>query len=85
MQNNSYDEEIRDLVIAIIKEGIKDGSIRSNVNPLDTFLLTSSNFNGLAQRLIYLYSVDQSKTEQREEILHVFDYYLKMLWEYLKP
>ena len=85
IQNFSFDEEVRQVVTVTVEEGIKDGSIRNDVTPLDTYLLTSSNFNGLAQRLIYLYSVDQPKTEQREEILHVFDHYITMMDEYLKP
>lgn len=78
-----YDTPVRDIVVSCIEDGIADGSIRSDNNPIDVYLLISSNYMGLVQRLIYFYSVDFTKEEHKKELLLVFNKYLSMLREYL--
>ena len=79
-----YDAPLREIVYHCIEEGIRDGSIRRDIAPLDTYLLISSNYMGLVLRLIYFYSVGFTKEEHRAELLLVFIQYVHMLEKYLK-
>lgn len=77
---SGYDARLREVVYQCVEEGVADGSIRRGAVPLDTYLLISSNYMGLMQRLIYYYSVDFS----REKLLLVFNEYMNMLEKYLR-
>ena len=78
-----HDAPIRKLVIRCIEDGMQDGSMRQDLIPLDIYLLISSNYMGLVQRMIYFYSVDFTKEEHKQELTVVFHQYIRMLEEYL--
>ena len=78
-----FDANAKEVLLQCINEGIEDGSIRKNVVPMDVYLLISSNFNGLTQRLIYIYSVEFSEENNKKELFAVFEQYLVMLKDYL--
>lgn len=80
---SGHDASVREIVIADIKDGIKEGSIRGDVDPSDMYLLISSNYIGLIQRLIYMYSVQSTAEEHKKKLLLVSDKYILMLREYL--
>ena len=67
----------------IVAEGVEDGSMRPGLVPLDTYMLVSSNYIGLVERLIYRYSVQQGEEEHKTELLLVFNNYMQMLRGYL--
>lgn len=77
------DAPVRDIVLNCIEDGVSDGSIRPDIVPIDTYMLISSNYMGLVQRLIYCYSVELTKEEHKNQLLLVFNKYLQMLEEYL--
>ena len=78
-----YDASAREIVLECIRNGVKDGSIKHDAVPMDAYLLISSNFNGLVQRLIYTYSVEYSAEEHRKELFNVFGKYIQMLRVFL--
>ncbi|NLG05752.1 MAG: TetR/AcrR family transcriptional regulator [Clostridia bacterium] len=79
----AYDAPVRDIVIQCIQDGIADGSIRDDINPSNMYLMISSNYIGLIQRLIYFYHVgdtkDKQKEKQKEDLFLVIDQYIEML------
>lgn len=77
----NYDAPIRTIVLNCIQDGIADGSIRKDIEPMNTYLMISSNYLGLVQHLIYFYYVNGSEGKQKEELIHVFNQYLHMLEE----
>ncbi|MDD2954871.1 MAG: TetR/AcrR family transcriptional regulator [Oscillospiraceae bacterium] len=80
-----FDAPAREIVLSCIREGVRDGSIRGDVVPVDAYLMLSSNFNGLVFRLIYMCSIEFSPEEHKKELLLVFRQYLEMLKGYLEP
>jgi len=81
----SYDNEVERAVVSDIEIGKLDGSVRSDVDPADVYCLTSSSFNGLAERIIYLCNVGVSDEEQKKKLLCAFDDYLDMIDCYISP
>lgn len=77
------DAPVRNIVLQCIEDGVADGSIRPDAAPIDTYMMISSNYMGLVQRLIYCYSVEFTQEEHKKELLLVFNKYLHMLQEYL--
>lgn len=69
---SGFDASTREYVLALVEQGIKDGSIRKDAVPMDTYLMISSCFMGLVERMIYIYSVDMSESEHRKKLLTVF-------------
>ena len=80
---SGFDAATRDIVLCCARDGMADGSIRRDVAPVDVYLMLSSNFHGLLQRTIYMYSLDQTETEHQAELLLVFHKYLEMFEQYL--
>ena len=77
------DRCVRRIVMQCIEEGIQDGSMRKGLNPLDTYLLLCSNFNGMVQRLVLLYKVEEDEYIDRERVFQVFEEYCFMINRYL--
>lgn len=80
---SGFDASTKQMVISFVEEGIQDGSIRCDCEPLDIYFLISSNFIGLVQRMIYIYSVELTKKEHDIEFAKVFNQYLIMVREFL--
>lgn len=78
-----YDASVRDIVLKLIEEGVAEGSMRPDAVPMDTYLLVSSNYIGLVERLIYRYSVQYEEAEHKAELLRVCGHYVQMLRGYL--
>ena len=74
-----FDAPTRNILISCVEEGLKDGSIHSSIEPLDVYFLVSSNFNGLIQRLVYIYSLEIPREEHEKKLFHVFEKYMQML------
>lgn len=76
--------EINKILMQNIEEGICDGSIRNNVNPTKMCVMISANFNGLMQRMMFVYHTKQTVITT-DEIFSLLDEYLSMLDDYLQP
>ena len=83
LPHTGYDASCRQIVIDCIEQGIKDGSMREDLVPMDVYILISSNFNGLVQRLIHMYSVCFTEEAYKRELSIVFQKYIAMVQEYL--
>ena len=79
----SIDHELHDIVVSCVEEGIKDGSIRGDVEASPVCQLISSTFDGLQQHLTLLYSKG-SETIRKNDLLRIFDWYVEMLQGFLQ-
>ncbi len=80
---SDYDEKIRETVTACIAAGIDDGSIRRELDPYKCYILITSNYLGMMQRLVYCDSVVFEDKERKDEFFSSFNNYIDMLEEYL--
>lgn len=74
---------LREIIVSNIEAGIRDGSIRSDIVPLNTSLLISANFHGLMERVVFIYYASEDNQE-KNCVSVVFDEFIKMLDGYLR-
>ncbi|HKM28447.1 MAG TPA: TetR/AcrR family transcriptional regulator [Anaerovoracaceae bacterium] len=75
--------EIGDIITANVELGIKDGSIRSDIDPKKVTLLVVTNFNGLMQNATFLMHSDFDKL-QEDWVFSLFEEYNQMLRKYIE-
>ncbi len=81
---NQFDlgNEMRNIVILNVELGMKDGSMRKDLDLSATTLLLSASLNGVIQRMTFLFRTDTSD-ETKRQVAVVFDEYINMVRMYL--
>lgn len=76
--------ETRKLVLEDLSLGIKDGSIRADIDVEVVSALLSSSFNGLMQRMIFVLRTSQME-EKKKQTKQIFVEYVAMVKKFLQP
>ena len=80
----SFGGRIRATLAVDIREGIKDGSIKSEANPDETAALICATYNGVMQKLL-ISALSGVSDEEKAESQKVCDNYFKELESLLSP
>lgn len=77
-------DRTRRLVLDCIEEGKQDGTIRRDIDPVQTSVLLSSTYNGVMQAITMAYRSIMSE-ENKQPVYETFDRYIEMVQRYLRP
>ena len=75
---------VRGIVIDCIEDGMRDGSIRTDLDPAMTSALISATYNGMMQRMTMIYrsAMDDAR---KEPLYGMFGNYIDLADRYLRP